>query len=453
MAAFDFDLFVLGVGSGGVRAARMSAGYGARVATAEAVHMGGTCVNVGCIPKKLYVYGAHFAADFEDARAYGWDAPIPDIDWATLKRNKDVEIKRLNGIYGGLLDQAGVTHFDGRAVLVDAHTVAIGEKRVTAEKILVATGSKPFVQDIPGKEYLSTSDDAFALETLPRRVLVLGGGYIAVEFAGIFAGLGVETTLAYRGPKLLRGFDEDIRDMMDAAVQHQGIKLALNTTLNSVQRVASGALSAEFADGSKTEFDFILAATGRTPNSADLGLEALGVAMADNGAIIVDQDYRTSVPHIYALGDVIDRFQLTPVAIKEAMVFAANAFAGGKQSMNYDLIATAVFCQPNVGVVGLTEKEAQDAGHKTQIFRSKFRPLKHTLTGRNEQSLMKLVVDAESDRVLGIHMIGAEAGEIIQGFAAAMTAGVTKAQLDQTVGIHPTAAEEFVTMREPVAQA
>ena len=453
MAAFDFDLFVLGVGSGGVRAARMSAGYGARVATAEAVHMGGTCVNVGCIPKKLYVYGAHFAADFEDARAYGWDAPIPDIDWATLKRNKDVEIKRLNGIYGGLLDQAGVTHFDGRAVLVDAHTVAIGEKRVTAEKILVATGSKPFVQDIPGKEYLSTSDDAFALETLPRRVLVLGGGYIAVEFAGIFAGLGVETTLAYRGPKLLRGFDEDIRDMMDAAVQHQGIKLALNTTLNSVQRVASGALSAEFADGSKTEFDFILAATGRTPNSADLGLEALGVAMSDNGAIIVDQDYRTSVPHIYALGDVIDRFQLTPVAIKEAMVFAANAFAGGNQSMNYDLIATAVFCQPNVGVVGLTEKEAQDAGHKTQIFRSKFRPLKHTLTGRNEQSLMKLVVDAESDRVLGIHMIGAEAGEIIQGFAAAMTAGVTKAQLDQTVGIHPTAAEEFVTMREPVAQA
>ncbi|MGA0169986.1 MAG: glutathione-disulfide reductase [Pseudomonadales bacterium] len=453
MAAFDFDLFVLGVGSGGVRAARMSAGYGARVATAEAVHMGGTCVNVGCIPKKLYVYGAHFAADFEDARAYGWDAPIPDIDWATLKRNKDVEIKRLNGIYGGLLDQAGVTHFDGRAVLVDAHTVAIGEKRVTAEKILVATGSKPFVQDIPGKEYLSTSDDAFALETLPRRVLVLGGGYIAVEFAGIFAGLGVETTLAYRGPKLLRGFDEDIRDMMDAAVQHQGIKLALNTTLNSVQRVASGALSAEFADGSKTEFDFILAATGRMPNSADLGLEALGVAMSDNGAIIVDQDYRTSVPHIYALGDVIDRFQLTPVAIKEAMVFAANAFAGGKQSMNYDLIATAVFCQPNVGVVGLTEKEAQDAGHKTLIFRSKFRPLKHTLTGRNEQSLMKLVVDAESDRVLGIHMIGAEAGEIIQGFAAAMTAGVTKAQLDQTVGIHPTAAEEFVTMREPVAQA
>lgn len=453
MAAFDFDLFVLGVGSGGVRAARMSAGYGARVATAEAVHMGGTCVNVGCIPKKLYVYGAHFAADFEDARAYGWDAPIPDIDWATLKRNKDVEIKRLNGIYGGLLDQAGVTHFDGRAVLVDAHTVAIGEKRVTAEKILVATGSKPFVQDIPGKEYLSTSDDAFALETLPRRVLVLGGGYIAVEFAGIFAGLGVETTLAYRGPKLLRGFDEDIRDMMDAAVQHQGIKLALNTTLNSVQRVASGALSAEFADGSKTEFDFILAATGRTPNSADLGLEALGVAKSDNGAIIVDQDFRTSVPHIYALGDVIDRFQLTPVAIKEAMVFAANAFAGGKQSMNYDLIATAVFCQPNVGVVGLTEKEAQDAGHKTQIFRSKFRPLKHTLTGRNEQSLMKLVVDAESDRVLGIHMIGAEAGEIIQGFAAAMTAGVTKAQLDQTVGIHPTAAEEFVTMREPVAQA
>ncbi|MFZ9128923.1 MAG: glutathione-disulfide reductase [Pseudomonadales bacterium] len=453
MAAFDFDLFVLGVGSGGVRAARMSAGYGARVATAEAVHMGGTCVNVGCIPKKLYVYGAHYAADFEDARAYGWDAPIPDIDWATLKRNKDVEIKRLNGIYGGLLDQAGVTHFDGRAVLVDAHTVAIGEKRVTAEKILVATGSKPFVQDIPGKEYLSTSDDAFALETLPRRVLVLGGGYIAVEFAGIFAGLGVETTLAYRGPKLLRGFDEDIRDMMDAAVQHQGIKLALNTTLNSVQRVASGALSAEFADGSKTEFDFILAATGRTPNSADLGLEALGVAMSDNGAIIVDQDYRTSVPHIYALGDVIDRFQLTPVAIKEAMVFAANVFAGGKQSMNYDLIATAVFCQPNVGVVGLTEKEAQDAGHKTQIFRSKFRPLKHTLTGRNEQSLMKLVVDAESDRVLGIHMIGAEAGEIIQGFAAAMTAGVTKAQLDQTVGIHPTAAEEFVTMREPVAQA
>ena len=451
MATYDYDLFVIGVGSGGVRAARMSASYGARVATAEAVHMGGTCVNVGCIPKKLYVYGSHYADDFNDASAYGWNAAQPEMNWPVLKSNKDKEIARLNGIYSGLLDNAGVTHFDGRAKLLDAHTIEIGEARVTAEKVLVATGSKPFVQDIPGQALLSTSDDAFALEQLPERALVLGGGYIAVEFAGIFAGLGVETTLAYRGPKLLRGFDEDLRDMMGASVLHRGITPRLNATPAEVSRTDEGALLATFDDGESLEVDFILAATGRVPASAGLGLEALGVDMADNGAIKVDASFRTSVPNIYALGDVIDRYQLTPVAIKEAMVFAANAFAGGSQSMNYDLIATAVFCQPNIGVVGLTEQQAIEMGHEVTIFKSTFRPLKHTLTGRDEKSLMKLVVDSTTDRVLGIHMMGAEAGEIIQGFAAAMTAGITKAQLDQTVGIHPTAAEEFVTMREPVA--
>ena len=451
MATYDYDLFVIGVGSGGVRAARMSASYGARVATAEALHMGGTCVNVGCIPKKLYVYGAHYADDFSDASAYGWNASLPKMDWPVLKSNKDSEIARLNGIYSGLLDKAGVTHFDGRAKLLDAHTIEIGETQVTAEKILVATGSRPFVQDIPGQALLSTSDDAFALEQLPGRTLVLGGGYIAVEFAGIFAGLGVETTLAYRGPKLLRGFDEDLRDMMGTSVVHRGIILRLNATLAEVSRTERGALLATFDNGDSLETDFILAATGRVPASDDLGLDALGVEMADNGAIKVDESFRTSVPNIYALGDVIDRFQLTPVAIKEAMVFAANAFGGDSQSMNYDLIATAVFCQPNIGVVGLTEQQAIEMGHDVIIFKSTFRPLKHTLTGRDEQSLMKLVVDSATDRVLGIHMMGAEAGEIIQGFAAAMTAGITKAQLDQTVGIHPTAAEEFVTMREPAA--
>ena len=451
MATYDYDLFVIGVGSGGVRAARMSASYGARVATAEALHMGGTCVNVGCIPKKLYVYGAHYADDFSDASAYGWNASLPKMDWPVLKSNKDTEIARLNGIYSGLLDKAGVTHFDGRAKLLDAHTIEIGETQVTAEKILVATGSRPFVQDIPGQALLSTSDDAFALEQLPGRTLVLGGGYIAVEFAGIFAGLGVETTLAYRGPKLLREFDEDLRDMMGTSVVHRGITLRLNATLAEVSRTERGALLATFDNGDSLETDFILAATGRVPASDDLGLDALGVEMADNGAIKVDESFRTSVPNIYALGDVIDRFQLTPVAIKEAMVFAANAFGGGSQSMNYDLIATAVFCQPNIGVVGLTEQQAIEMGHDVTIFKSTFRPLKHTLTGRDEQSLMKLVVDSATDRVLGIHMMGAEAGEIIQGFAAAMTAGITKAQLDQTVGIHPTAAEEFVTMREPAA--
>ena len=373
------------------------------------------------------------------------------MDWPVLKSNKDTEIARLNGIYSGLLDKAGVTHFDGRAKLLDAHTIEIGETQVTAEKILVATGSRPFVQDIPGQALLSTSDDAFALEQLPGRTLVLGGGYIAVEFAGIFAGLGVETTLAYRGPKLLRGFDEDLRDMMGTSVVHRGITLRQNATLAEESRTKRGALLATFDNGDSLETDFILAATGRVPASDDLGLDALGVEMADNGAIKVDESFRTSVPNIYALGDVIDRFQLTPVAIKEAMVFAANAFGGGSQSMNYDLIATAVFCQPNIGVVGLTEQQAIEMGHDVTIFKSTFRPLKHTLTGRDEQSLMKLVVDSATDRVLGIHMMGAEAGEIIQGFAAAMTAGITKAQLDQTVGIHPTAAEEFVTMREPAA--
>ena len=450
MPAFDFDLFVIGVGSGGVRAARMSAQYGARVATAEDKFMGGTCVNVGCIPKKLFVYASHFKDDFEDAQGYGWQPSGAAFDWATLVTNKDKEIARLNGIYSGLLDAAGVTHFTGRARILDEHTITVGEERVTTEKILIATGGWPTKQDIPGAEHLLTSNEAFYLKQLPEKALVLGGGYIAVEFAGIFAGLGVDTELAYRGPMLLRGFDDDVRQQVAQELQKKGITLSFHSTLSAVEKRAEGDFLATFEEGRSVSTGLILAATGRKPAVADLGLENVQIAQRENGAIIVDEDYRTSVENIFALGDVTDRIQLTPVAIEEAMCFASTQFAGVRKVMNYDGIATAVFCQPNVATVGLTEEEARAQYAAVSIYRSSFRALKTTLSGSQEQTLMKLIVDDETDRVVGIHMVGSEAGEIIQGLAVAMKAGATKTMFDETVGIHPTAAEEFVTMRTKV---
>lgn len=451
MTVYDYDLFVIGVGSGGVRAARMSAQYGARVATAEEKFMGGTCVNVGCIPKKLFVYASHYHEDFNESAGYGWQSEPALFDWQTLVANKDQEIGRLNGIYEGLLDQAGVTHFAGRARIRGAHTIDIDGKIVTTDKILIATGGWPTKQDIPGAEHVITSNEVFYLEHLPKRALVWGGGYIAVEFAGIFAGLGVTTELAYRGPLFLRGFDEDVRCMVKDELLKKKIDLQFNATLASVTRNADGTLLAVFTDGRTLETDLILTATGRKPAVDDLGLETVKVAQRDNGAIIVDEFYQTSEPNIFALGDVTDRIQLTPVAIHEAMCFASSQFAGQSKVMDYSGIATAVFCQPNIATVGLTEAEARDQFDSIAVFRSEFRPLKHTLTGSAERSLMKMIVEVATDRVLGIHMVGAEAGEIIQGLAVAMKAGATKAVFDQTVGIHPTAAEEFVTMRSPVA--
>jgi glutathione reductase (NADPH) len=447
VSTYDYDLFVIGVGSGGVRAARMSAHYGARVATAEEKYMGGTCVNVGCIPKKLFVYASHYHDDFSEARGYGWQSHQPDFDWSTLLANKDKEILRLNGIYEGLLEDAGVTHFDGRARILDAHTIMVGDEQVTTDKILIATGGWPTKQAIPGAEHIITSNEAFYLESLPKRALILGGGYIAVEFAGIYAGLGVQTELAYRGPLFLRGFDDDVRHLVRSELEKKNITISFDSTLASVEQMPSGALRAAFEDGRIIETDMILAATGRKPAVADLGLETVNVAQRENGAIIVDDRYQTSEPNIFALGDVTDRIQLTPVAIQEAMCFASTQFAGKPQVMDYTDIATAVFCQPNIATVGLTEAEARDEYPAIRVYRSQFRPLKHTLSGSEEQSLMKVLVDDATDRVVGIHMVGAEAGEIIQGLAVAMKAGVTKTIMDQTVGIHPTAAEEFVTMR------
>lgn len=451
MTAYDYDLFVIGVGSGGVRAARMSAAYGARVATAEEKFMGGTCVNVGCVPKKLFVYASHFSEEYEQAQGFGWDAATPDFDWQTLLENKNAEIKRLNGIYKGLLDNAGVTHYDGRARIVDAHHIEINGEIVSTERILIATGGWPVVPDFPGNENVITSNEAFFLEDLPKRALVVGGGYIAVEFAGIFHGLGVQTTLSYRRELFLRGFDIDIRQTVSDELTKKGIHLAYETNVERIEKREDGTLLVHFTTGHTCETDLVLYATGRIPAVHDIGLENVNVEQRDNGAIIIDEEFRTSEPNIFALGDVTDRLQLTPVAIEEAMCFASSQFLGERRVMDYDNVATAVFCQPNVGTVGLTEEQAREVCSAIDIYRSSFRPMKHTLSGSEERFMMKIIVDRETDKVLGVHMVGSEAGEIIQGIAIAMKMGVTKTQFDATVGIHPTTAEEFVTMREAVS--
>lgn len=449
MNQYDFDLFVIGVGSGGVRAARMSAQYGARVATAEDRYMGGTCVNVGCVPKKLFVYAAHFAEECEQARGFGWQASEPVFDWQVLRDNKDVEIERLNGVYRGMLKKAEVTHYDGRARIVDAHTISINEQRVTADKILIATGSWPFIPDFPGREYVISSNEAFHLAEFPERSVVVGGGYIAVEFAGIFKGLGADSHLLYRGPLLLRKFDDDIRSFVVDELNKKGIHLHFNTNVARIEKNANGTLKVTTVEGDELESDLVMYATGRNPNVHDIGLENVNVDTRANGAVIVDDYFQTSEPSIYALGDVIDRIQLTPVAIAEAMAFAKTQFLQQPVKMDYDNVATAVFCQPNIGTVGLTEEEARQQYAEVEIFTSRFRPMKHTLSGSDEQTMMKIIVDKATDLVIGVHMVGPEAGEIIQGMSVAIKAGATKAILDSTIGIHPTTAEEFVTMREP----
>ena len=451
MPSYDFDLFVIGVGSGGVRAARMSANYGARVATAEDKYMGGTCVNVGCVPKKLFVYASHFAEDYEQAEGFGWNKAQPRFNWPVLLKNKNTEISRLNGIYQGLLDNAGVTHFDGRARIVDAHQISINGRTVSTDKILIATGAWPVVPDFPGNEFVITSNEAFFLPHLPKRCLVVGGGYIAVEFAGIFRGLGVDTTLSYRSELFLRHFDIDIRQMVRDELLKKDINLEFNSQVETIEKNSDGALKVLFADGSHRETDLVLYATGRAPAVQDFGLENIGVEQRSNGAIIVDDAFRTSESNIFALGDVTDRLQLTPVASEEAMCFASTQYLGQEKIMDYNNVATAVFCQPNVGTVGMTEDEAREVSNELDIYRSRFRAMKHTLSGSDEQSMMKIIVDRTTDKVLGVHMVGPEAGEIIQGISIAMKMGVTKAQFDATVGIHPTTAEEFVTMRETVS--
>lgn len=448
MQNHDYDLFVIGAGSGGVRAARMAAGFGARVAVAEDRYMGGTCVNVGCVPKKLYVYASEFGKSFKDARNFGWDSGNPPFDWATLRDNKKTEISRLNAIYDKLLAGVQADVINGRARIVDAHTVAVGEQRYTAGKILIATGGWPHIPEFPGSEHAISSNEVFDLERFPQRLAIVGGGYIAVEFAGIFNGLGAQVTQLYRGPLFLRGFDADIRAHAAQEIRKTGVDLRFEVNVESIA-TASGGLQVELTDGTAIEVDTVLYATGRKANLQGLGLESVNVKLREDGTIDVDDDYRTSEPSIFALGDVTGGMELTPVALAEGMSFARRQFGGLENTVDYDFIPTAVFCQPNIGTVGFTEEEARARFGRIRLFKSTFKPMKHTISGRDEKTFMKLIVDQASDRVVGVHMMGPDAGEIMQGIAIAMRAGATKAVFDSTIGIHPTAAEEFVTMREP----
>ncbi|MGA4533010.1 glutathione-disulfide reductase [Ectopseudomonas chengduensis] len=451
--SYDFDLFVIGAGSGGVRAARFAAGYGARVAVAESRYLGGTCVNVGCVPKKLLVYGAHFAEDFEQASGFGWSLGQANFDWTTLIANKNREIGRLNGIYRNLLTNSGVSLFEGHARIVDAHTVEVNGQRHSTERILIATGGWPQIPDIPGRELAISSNEAFFLKQLPKRVLVVGGGYIAVEFASIFHGLGAQTSLLYRGDLFLRGFDGAVREHLRDELSKKGLDLQFNADIASIERQADGSLAATLKDGRVLEADCVFYATGRRPMLDNLGLENVEVKLDKRGYVEVDDLFQTSTPSILALGDVIGRVQLTPVALAEGMAVARRLFNPEEyRPLDYSMIPTAVFSLPNIGTVGLSEEQAIAAGHKLKIFESRFRPMKLTLTENPERTLMKLVVDADSDRVLGCHMVGPEAGEIVQGLAVALKAGATKQIFDETIGVHPSAAEEFVTLRTPVSR-
>ena len=450
MTQFDYDLFVIGAGSGGVRAARVAAGFGARVAVAEADRPGGTCVIRGCVPKKLLVYAAHFREDLEDAAAYGWSADAT-FSWPTLIANKDREIARLEDIYRTLLKSAGASLYEGRATLVDPHTVEIATRRYTARHVLVATGGRPVRPGIPGTEFAITSDEAFQLAELPRRVLIVGGGYVGVEFGGIFHGLGAEVTIAYRGEQILRGFDDDVRHHLHDELVRKKLDVRLQCDLRSIERRGDGPLVATLVTAGtqqQLEVDAVLFATGRQPVTAGLGLEAAGVQLDADGAVIVDEYSRSNVPNIHAVGDVTNRVALTPVAIREGAAVATTLFGGRRVAVDHRDVPHAVFSQPPVGTVGLSEAAASAAHDFVDVYTATFRPLKYTLSGRNERTLVKLVVDAASQRVVGAHMVGPDAPEIIQGIAIAVKAGLTKEQFDATVAVHPTAAEEFVTLRD-----
>ncbi len=443
----DYDFFVIGGGSGGVRAARIAGGHGGKVAVAEERYLGGTCVNVGCVPKKLLVYAAHFGEDFEDAVGFGWTVGERRFDWARLIANKNSEIERLNAVYARMLEASGVDVFDGHAHLVDAHSVAIGERTYSADTILVAVGGWPIKPDVPGAEHAITSNEAFFLDGLPERVVVVGGGYIAVEFAGIFHGLGARVTQLYRGPLFLRGFDQDVRATLAEEMAKKGIELRFNANIAGIEQ-ADGALRATLEDGATIDADCIMYAIGRAPLTANVGLENAGVALNAKGAVVVDEYSKTSVDNIYAVGDVTDRVNLTPVAIREGHAVADTVFGGAPTTTDHADVPSAVFSQPAIGTVGLTESQARESYGAVDVYRSHFRAMKHTLGGRDEKTLMKLIVDRASDRVVGVHMVGPDAGEIIQGIGIAVKCGATKAQFDATIGIHPTSAEEFVALRD-----
>lgn len=453
MPQFDVDLFVIGAGSGGVRAARVAAQYGARVKVAEEFRVGGTCVIRGCVPKKLLVYASRFADEFEDAAGYGWQVPPPRFDWSTLIARKDSEIARLENIYRTNLERAGAALVEARAVVEGPNTVvlpATGE-RITARHILIATGGKPADQPhFVGREHAISSNEVFHLESLPERITIIGGGYIALEFAGVFAGLGSKVTLVHRGPHLLRGFDEEVRTSLEAAYRERGIDVLLERTIERADESNDG-LKITLSDRSTHVTDVLLSAAGRVPYTQGLGLAASGVALNDKGAVIVDEFSRTNVPSIFAVGDVTDRVNLTPMAIREGQAFADTVFGERPTRVDHRLIPTAVFSTPEIGVVGLTESEARALHPQLKVYKASFRPLKATLSGRTEKTLMKLLVDGATDKIVGAHMVGDHAGEQVQLLGVALSMGATKADFDRTLAVHPTAAEEWVTMRTPVA--
>jgi glutathione reductase (NADPH) len=448
MARFDFDLFTIGAGSGGVAGSRRAGSYGAKVAICEDSRVGGTCVMRGCVPKKLLVYGVQFADAFADAAGYGWQVAPPVHDWGAMIAAKNRELDRLEGIYRKLLADTKVKLIEGRGRLVDPHTVEVGGHRYTAERIMIACGAHPVMPAIPGIEHAISSNEALELKSLPRRALIVGGGYIAVEFAGIFATAGAEVTIAIRGEGLLRGFDDDVRVSLAQELRTRGLTIRTRSEIARIEK-RGGSFLAHTVAGDEISADVVLYATGRRPNTRALGLEELGIELNQVGAVTVDEWQKTALPHIYAVGDVTDRLNLTPVAIAEGRAIAETLFNNNPMKVDHRNVATAVFSQPPVGAVGLTEHEAREH-HRIDVYRARFRPMKHTLSGREERTMMKLVVDRESDRVLGCHMVGADAPEITQGLAIALKCGATKRQFDETVGIHPTAAEEFVTMRDKV---
>jgi glutathione reductase (NADPH) len=446
MTQYDYDLFVIGAGSGGVSAASMASSHGVKVAIAEERYLGGTCVNAGCVPKKLFVYASRFQDQFDAAAGFGWTVGKSTFNWPSLIANKNQEIERLQGVYHTRLQKSGVSIITGKANLLDAHTVIVDGTEYSTERILIATGGWPFVPDIPGRQHIVTSNDIFFLNELPKRLIIVGGGYIAVEFASTLNGLGVNTTICDREDKLLHGFDEDIRDFLVQEMTRKGINILFNTDVEAIES-ADDCYAVRFIDGSKISTDLIMYATGRTPNSTGFGLEKLGVELDSVGAIKVNNDYQTNIPSIYALGDVTNRANLTPVAIAEGRALVNKLYVNQSEQVDYDNIPTAVFCQPTIGSVGLTEAQAREKYLDIDIYKTSFSPLKNALSGLDEKTLMKMIVIHSTDQVVGMHMVGSDAPEIIQGMAVAIRAGATKAIFDSTIGIHPTAAEEFVTLR------
>ena len=445
---YDYDLFVIGAGSGGVRAARMATSAGVKVAIAEEKYLGGTCVNVGCVPKKLFVYASHYLEDFEDSAAFGWMVDHKAFNWPTLLGNKNKEIKRLNGAYQKLLENSGVSIIEGRARLVSSHGVEINGKQFTAKKILLTVGATPSIPRFPGSEHVISSDQVFYLPELPEKMVIVGGGYIAVEFAGIMNGLGVQTHLIYRGNHLLKNFDQPTAKFAANEMQKKGVNIHYSTNITQITKEPDGMLTCQLDYGDSIIAGQVMYATGRRSLTQDLGIEAVGIATRNNATIETNDQFQTSVPSIYALGDVIGTPELTPVATAQAMVFVNQQYGDGTHTISYENIPTAIFCQPNIGTVGLSEAALKAKGVSVDVYQSEFKHLKHTLSGSSERVLMRMLVERKTQKVVGMHMVGPDAGEVIQGFAVAIKAGLTKDQFDHTIGIHPTMAEEFVTLRQ-----